>query len=88
MGGDQHLDDLKRQCRFVNNNYPNLKLAIYTGANDMNVLGDVANYFEYIKLGPYIPELGGLNSMTTNQRLYVRGSGKWLDITHKFWRNI
>lgn len=87
MGGDQHLDDLKRQCKFVNKNYRNLKLAIYTGAADISALGDVANYFEYVKIGPYIPELGGLDSPTTNQRLYFNGLDKWYDITYKFWRN-
>ena len=53
-------------------------------------------WFNYIKLGPYIEELGPLNNKNTNQRLYqVReerdettgDSYKGVtDITYKFWK--
>jgi hypothetical protein len=44
----------------------------------------------YIKVGPYIKELGPLNLRTTNQRLYeITKSNNNLtirDITNTFWR--
>ena len=51
--------------------------------------------FNYVKLGPYIEELGPLNSKTTNQRFYkVESVGyedgttgyELNDITYKFWK--
>ena len=54
------------------------------------------NWFDYIKLGHYDEELGGLNKETTNQRLYkitheVLEDGvkklEFKDITHLFWKN-
>ena len=38
-----------------------------------------------IKLGPYIEELGPLNSKTTNQRFYKVINCKLIDITDVFW---
>ena len=42
--------------------------------------------FDYVKLGPYVEELGGLKSPTTNQRLYKRVGDSWEDITSVFWK--
>jgi anaerobic ribonucleoside-triphosphate reductase activating protein len=42
--------------------------------------------FDYVKLGPYIEELGGLKSEKTNQRLYKRVGDSWEDITSVFWK--
>ena len=60
-------------------------------------LSDYINteWFDYIKLGPYIPECGPLNQKTTNQRMYlntglsssINGLIGWKDITYKFWKN-
>ena len=43
--------------------------------------------FDYIKLGPYKKELGGLNNPNTNQRFYHIENGKLVDWTYKFWKN-
>ena len=43
--------------------------------------------FNFIKLGPYIEDLGPLNSKTTNQRFYKIEEGKLVDITNLFWRD-
>ena len=40
-----------------------------------------------IKLGPYIEELGPLNSKTTNQRFYKIEKNKLVDITNLFWKS-
>jgi anaerobic ribonucleoside-triphosphate reductase activating protein len=44
--------------------------------------------FDYIKLGPYIEELGGLDSPSTNQRFYKVENGKMIDITGCFKKRI
>ena len=48
------------------------------------------HHFDYIKMGPYIEELGPLTSRTTNQRLYEikhkPQDNELIDITHKFWK--
>lgn len=41
-----------------------------------------ASAFDYVKLGPYDASLGGLDSPTTNQRLYLHGK----DITERMWK--
>ena len=49
--------------------------------------------FDYIKLGPYKKELGGLDNKNTNQRLYMKVDGNelnatFIDITSKsFWES-
>ena len=43
---------------------------------------ELAELFDFLKTGPYIPEYGPLNEPTTNQRLYYKGE----DITPVFWR--
>lgn len=70
-----------------------LRVGWYTGDN--NLCSQVSPmdyflYFDYIKLGPYIKELGPINKETTNQRLYrivgVDETVKLEDITYKFWK--
>lgn len=48
--------------------------------------------FDYIKLGPYIEELGPLTNPNTNQKMYEVTRDKnsnitLTDITYKFWKN-
>lgn len=59
-----------------------LLAAVYSGREEVEEI--FWDYFDYIKLGPYRPECGPLNSPTTNQRLYRRTEeGKWEDITYR-----
>lgn len=62
-----------------------LKVGWYTGASSIPEEINL-EYFDYIKVGPYIEELGPLNSITTNQRLYRVDNGRLIDITYKFWK--
>lgn len=51
----------------------NLKTALYAGKDFNTVIklyGDFFSFLDYLKVGSYISNLGGLNSKTTNQRLY------------------
>ena len=42
--------------------------ALYSGRREVD--GDVWEAFDYVKVGPYIPDNGPLNNPQTNQRLY------------------
>lgn len=84
MGGDQHIEDLLCQCQYIRNTYPKMKIAIYTGADYISVLEPCLNLLDYIKVGHFDIKLGGLNSSSTNQRMYKKENGKWIDITYRF----
>lgn len=91
MGGSREPNELSRLTKLIKED-TDLKVAWYSGdnfdVNDPNATVDI-KYFDYIKLGPYIEELGPLTSKTTNQRMY-KNTGLsdqligWEDITHKF----
>ncbi len=70
MGGDSDpcmVEQLSLHIRDKTNNQ--LKTAWYSGKENFPDTC-IPTSFDYVKLGPYIQELGGLNSPTTNQRLY------------------
>jgi len=61
-----------------------LQVALYSGRSEVEPAFWTA--FDYLKLGPYIPENGPLNKPTTNQRLYrIHPDGTHEDITSRFW---
>ena len=57
-----------------------LKICLYTGKELDDVPPHLSSVLDYLKVGPYVEELGGLSSPTTNQRMYRKGE----DITHVF----
>ena len=65
---------------YVRSSHPGVETALYTGRE--NVEPVYWEHFDFIKVGPYVEELGPLNRHTTNQRLYHHGK----DITSVFWR--
>lgn len=84
MGGDANPDDVFGLARFIKGS-SSLRTALYSGRETMPSAVDC---FDYIKIGAYKEDLGGLKSTTTNQRLYkVLADGTGVDITHLFWRN-
>lgn len=82
MGGDSDKESLKKFGTFVKSK--GLKSAWYSGESGLT-LDNYKEYFDYIKIGPYIKELGPLNSKTTNQRMY-RLNADIEDITYEFWK--
>ena len=91
MGGDSSPKEIDMFARCIKDLY-DIKVAWYSGrqelAKEINL-----KWFDFLKLGPYIEELGPLNSKTTNQRMYKvvynhyddGTSGYELeDITYKF----
>ena len=93
MGGDAEPELINVLAEYVHE-VKHLKVGWYSGRdtyyNNINF-----DYFDYIKLGHYDENLGGLNKKTTNQRLY-KITHKILDdevkkidfedITSKFWK--
>ena len=94
MGGN--IKEINPLAEYVKNIDPPLKVGWYTGGiiegNELLKL----EFFDYVKSGPYIKELGGLDNPNTNQRMYQYspyfsdctklGIG-WRDITYKFWKH-
>lgn len=90
MGGDNNLDELSELAKWVKHN-TKLKVCWYSGrylGNKVNY-----NYFDYIKVGPYEEDKGGLDKTTTNQRFYkIKHESRensytvFDDITYKFWK--
>lgn len=76
MGGDASYLEVAELCRYVRDNYPELKTAWWSGRTAIPEDFDL-ELLDFIKIGPYIQALGGLKSPTTNQALYrnVRGRG-------------
>ena len=72
----QRMLEILKLCK-VNN----FKTCLYIGKNTTN--WKYLRYLDYLKLGSYINDLGGLNSKTTNQRMY-----KIEDITPEFWKTL
>ena len=84
MGGDSdpsYIEELAMYLKFQAW-YP-VKVAWYSGRQYIPD-GILVGYFDYIKIGPYIPELGGLDSETTNQIMYKVEDEELIDITYRF----
>ena len=91
MGGDSSPLDINTLAKWIKTNY-SLKVAWYSGRHELSRDINI-KWFRYIKLGPYIEELGPLNSKTTNQKMYevcnmssINQEPKYelIDITYKF----
>ena len=85
MGGDSNPLEVDALAHFIKINQP-IKTAWYSGRQELSI-GINLNNFNFIKLGPYIEDLGPLNSKTTNQRFYKIEEGKLVDITNLFWKD-
>lgn len=86
MGGDREPESVNRLAKHVRRHFPKLKIGWYSGKKEISEDIEITN-FDFIKTGPYISNLGGLNKETTNQRLYkVEKNANLVDITHKFWK--
>lgn len=82
MGGDQNIIELSLLCGIAREY--GYKTCLYTG----NRLSDELRSFalanlDYLKVGEFISECGGLDNPNTNQRMYYI-DGEMTDITHLF----
>ncbi len=86
MGGDGDPAAVDRLACHVLHCHPGLKTGWYTGRTAVSPLVS-PKHFHYIKVGPYLRHLGGLDSSRTNQRmLRRRPDGSFEDITARFWK--
>lgn len=90
LGGEHDIDTLTELFMYA---HKRVKTAWYCGLDMIpkDKLG-ILGHLDYIKLGHFNIELGGLDSPTTNQRLYRiehQGDGNYWqhDITSLFWKN-
>ena len=87
MGGDKEPWEIQRLAQFVKEK--GLKVAWYSGKQELHEDVHLAN-FDYVKLGPYVEELGPLTSPTTNQVMYkidhLADRPFVVDITSRFWK--
>jgi anaerobic ribonucleoside-triphosphate reductase activating protein len=90
MGAEHNIDALTELFMYA---HKRVKTAWYCGLKEIpkNKRG-ILQYLDYVKVGPFIKELGGLDSPTTNQRLYKiehQGNGEYweTDITYLLQNN-
>ena len=86
MGGDANPSEVDDIAQDIKEYYPELKVGWYSGRQELSKEIDLKN-FDFVKLGPYIEELGPLNSKNTNQRFYKIEENKLIDITNLFWKD-
>lgn len=105
MGGDSDIITLHDAANYIKKYYPELKTAWYSGRKSLEdfftdcivehwSIHGMILVFDYMKFGPYIKELGGLDNTNTNQRLYqiyqpnmpLDVKDYFSDITYKFWK--
>lgn len=87
FGGEWNAPYLNSLLEYLRKNYQ-YKLALYSGHNfEFLKQSILLQYLDYIKVGPYVETLGGLDYPSTNQRLYTLKDGEITqDITNRFWR--
>lgn len=84
MGGDGDVESVAHFAAYIQSKG---KLsAWYSGRAKVPQELDL-NCFDYLKIGPYIAQFGGLKSKTTNQRIYRVQNGELVDITSRMQRS-
>lgn len=73
MGGEQNTDELLTALWRVRAR--GLKTCVYAGCDTVDNLQDILPFVTYLKLGHYDREKGGLDSPSTNQRMYYINDG-------------
>lgn len=82
MGGDSNPKEISNLAKYVKDN-TDLSIGWYSGRQELSSDIDI-NQFNFIKLGPYIEELGPIDKKGSNQKMYSIDNGKLIDITYKF----
>lgn len=88
MGGEPN--DIAYFLFWVKTRHPLIKTCYYTGRKWLSheEISTINRYLDYLKIGPYIKEKGGLDNPNTNQSFYKKVESSeeyyWEDITYKF----
>ncbi len=80
MGGDNDTEAVDRLAQYIHKK--GKKVGWYSGKEELPT-AFCLSHFDYVKTGPYIARLGGLDKITTNQRLYKIADGDLQDITYR-----
>lgn len=81
MGGNSNEIRVYELLKIIHDH--NLKTCWYSGRNSL--FPSMKEVLNYIKFGPYIKNLGGLDSPTSNQRFFrITENGEYEDLTYKF----
>lgn len=80
MGGDNDTEAVDRLAQYIRSK--GKKAGWYSGKQALPH-SFCAAHFDYVKTGPYIEQLGGLDKPTTNQRLYKITGSEMHDITSR-----
>lgn len=84
MGGDADPKEVERLAGFVKRKARNsVKTGWYSGRSTLPEKF-MLDHFNYIKLGPYRENLGGLDNPGTNQRFYRIKDHSMIDMTFRF----
>lgn len=84
MGGDADPLYINELAKYIKERYKGMRVGWYSGRTVLSPTIDLS-YFDYVKIGPYIKHLGGLDSEKTNQKMYKVQQNKNLqDITYRF----
>ena len=68
MGEGQSPAQLQKALQIVR--FHGLKTCLYSGCESVEPFRDLLPLLDYLKLGEYRPDRGGLDSPNTNQRFY------------------
>lgn len=83
MGGDAEPTYVWELGKLVKDS-TQLKVGWFSGRTQFPP-EEIAQYFNYIKIGPYDRNRGGLRCVLTNQRLYKLENTRFKDITYRYW---
>lgn len=79
MGGDYNIFELNQLIGYIS--MRGYKTCVYLGCDYLPIELDAV---DYLKIGSYKKEFGGLDKLTTNQRFYKRVNDQYVDITRVF----
>lgn len=87
LGGEHDVPYLSKIAKYT---HQKIKTAWYCGLDSIPDNTDIMNYMDWIKVGPWDYTKGGLDSETTNQRMYriyhYKDRNEQTDITSSFWK--
>lgn len=86
MGGDSNPEHINTLAKMVKTLY-SISVAWYSGRQYIPDEIELKN-FDYVKIGPYIQKLGGLDNPNTNQIMYKVEDEQLINITHLFRREF
>lgn len=80
LGDGKDMATLCALAKYIKEKYTHIKTAVYSGYDE--IPEEYKTWFDYIKTGKYVERFGPLTSKTTNQKLYKRVDGIFIDITY------